>query len=65
METALVNFVNLFPDKLKIDGDAVRSLEQDPRIGSSGQPLQRLRRKTKPLTEDNPVPRGPIDAFLT
>ena len=65
MKKALVNFVNLFPEKLKIDGVAVRSLEQDPRIGSSGQHLQRLRRKTTPLTEDNPVSRGPIDAFLT
>ena len=65
MKKSLLNFVNLFPEKMKIDGVAVRSLEQDPRIGSSGQHLQRLRRKTTPLTEDNPVLRGPIDAFLT
>ena len=64
MKKALVNFVNLFPDKLKIDGDAVRSLEKDPRIDSSGQPLQRLRWKVKPLAEEHSASRGPIDAFV-
>jgi hypothetical protein len=61
MSKALVNFVNLFPDKLQIQGNNVKSLEQDPRIGSAGQPLQRLRRMVAPLTI---APRGPIDAFV-
>ena len=65
MKKAFVNFVHLFPEKLKVDVDDVRSLEQDPRIGTSGQPLQRLRRRTEPLAEEHSAPRGPIDAFLT
>ena len=65
MKKALVNFVHLFPEKLKVDSDAVRSLEQDPRIKTSGQPLQRLRSKMKPLAQEHSAPRGPIDAFLT
>ena len=64
MKKALVNFVNLFPDKLKVECNAVRALEKDPRIGSSGQPLQRLRRKVKPLAEEHSAPRGLIDAFV-
>ena len=62
MSKALLNFVNLFPDKLQLDRNNVKSLEQDPRIGSAGQPLQRLRRMIAPFA---PQARGPIDAFLT
>ena len=62
MKKALVNFVNLYPDKLQIQGNTVKSLEQDPRIGSAGQPLRRLRRMIAPIAESS---RGPIDAFLT
>ena len=59
---ALVNFVNLYPDKLQIEGNNVKSLERDPRIGSAGQPLRRLRRMIAPIAESA---RGPIDTFLT
>ena len=62
MSKALVNFVNLYPDKLQIEGNNVKSLERDPRIGSAGQPLRRLRRMIAPIAES---PRGPIDTFLT
>ena len=58
----LVNFVNLYPDKLQIEGNNVKSLERDPRIGSAGQPLRRLRRMIAPIAEST---RGPIDTFLT
>ena len=62
MSKAFVNFVNLFPDKFQIEGNHVKSLEQDPRIGSAGQPLRRLRRMIAPMTTAS---RGPLDAFST
>ena len=61
---ALVMFVIQIPDRLNVEGTAVRSLEQDPRIGLSGQPLQRLRRKVKAIVEEYSAPRGLIDAFV-
>ena len=54
--------MNLFPDKLQLDCNNVKSLEEDPRIGSAGQPLRQLRRLDEPTPA---VPRGPIDVFLT
>ena len=62
MKTALVNFVKLYPEKFTLEGNVVRSLEQDPRVGASGQPLRRLRRMTQPVVIQ---PRGPIDAFVS
>ena len=53
MKTALVSFVKLYPDKFALEGNAVRSLEQDPRS-------QRLRQNTQPVIQ----PRGLIDAFI-
>ena len=61
MKNAFANFVLLFPDKFKLENNSVRSLEQDPRVGSSGQTLQRLRRVVEPPKER---PRGLIDQFL-
>ena len=62
MKTALVNFVKLYPEKFTLEGNVVRSLEQDQRVGASGQPLRRLRRMTQPVVIQ---PRGPIDAFVS
>ena len=59
----LTNFIGLFPEKLQIDRNNVKSLEQDPRIGSAGQPLQRLRRIIAPVTPLGHS-RGPLDPFL-
>ena len=62
MKNALVNFVQLYPEKFALEGNVVRSLEQDPRVGASGQPLRRLRRMTQQPSAIQP--RGPIDAFV-
>ena len=69
-------FLKLFADTFLIDGAQVRlspgaiaTLEQDPRVGVSGQPLRRLRRITQPVVIP---PRGPspadhyvVDAFVS
>ena len=59
----LAVFVRLFPEKLQLDRNNVKSLEQDPRIGSAGQPLQRLRRIIAPVAPLGHS-RGPLDPFL-